>query len=111
MPFFRLAELEDRVVSPQYSTAHGPTVTGAKIEVGRYRYPPGTGATPHSHPNEQVIVVLRGRMRFRVGGDERVVGPGDAVLVPAGVLHGGTALDEEAEIVSAKDLVEGRGHA
>jgi quercetin dioxygenase-like cupin family protein len=110
MPFYRLTELDDRTVSPQYSTAHGPTVTGAKIEVGRYRYPAGTGAVRHTHPNEQIMVVLSGRLRFRVADEERLLLPGDAVLIPSGTPHECEAVAEDVEVVSAKDLVEGRGH-
>ncbi len=42
----------------------------------------------HSHPHEQISVVISGRMKFIVDGEEREVGPGEIVLVPSGVEHG-----------------------
>jgi len=38
MPFYNWSEMERSVISPQYSTAEGPTIKGGKIEVGRYRF-------------------------------------------------------------------------
>ena len=49
----------------------------------------------HRHGDAvQVTVVLEGRLRLTVGGVERVLGPGDYVVVPPGVLHGGEALED-----------------
>lgn len=56
MPFYNWSQMERSVISPQYSTAEGPTIKGFKIEVGRYRLAAGTGAKPHRHPEEQVII-------------------------------------------------------
>ena len=87
MPFYKWSQMERSVISPHYSTAEGPTIKGNKIEVGRYRYAAGSGAKPHQHLEEQVINVLAGKVRVRVGGEEGILGPGDAVLVPANTEH------------------------
>lgn len=107
MPFFRWGNMERTVVSPHYSTATGPTIKGAKIEVGRYRYAAGTGANPHRHPEEQVITILEGRLRIRVGTEERIVGPGEAVHIPPNVEHEAWTVDGEAEVLSCKNIVAG----
>lgn len=41
----------------------------------------------HSHPHEQVGIVIRGRALFIVGGEERMLGPGDLYSIPGGVKH------------------------
>jgi len=105
MPFHNWSQMERSVISPQYSTAEGPTIKGAKIEVGRYRLAAGTGAKPHRHPQEQVINVLAGKLRVRVGDEERILGPGDAALIPANTEHEAWTVDGEAEILSCKDIV------
>ena len=47
---------------------------------------PGTPATPHSLTREEVFVVLAGRARVRIGDAAAdPAGPGDAIVVPAGV--------------------------
>jgi len=52
-----------------------------------------------------VINVLSGRVRVRVGGEERVLGPGDAALIPPNTEHEASAVDGEVEILSCKDIV------
>ena len=56
----------------------------------RDRVPAGWALPPHRHAHEsETIVVAAGRLWMRVDGDERVLGPGDSVHVPANVLHEG----------------------
>ena len=104
MPFYHWSEMARSVISPHYSTAEGPTIKGGKIEVGRYRYAVGTGAKPHKHPEEQVINVLLGRLRVRVGEEEHLLGPGDAVLIPPNTEHEAWTVDSEVEIISCKNI-------
>ena len=104
MPFSRWSELADETITPKYLTTHGATVNGGKLSVGLYKIPAGTGAKPHAHPNEQVIAVTKGRMRFRLGNEERVLGAGEVVLVPPEVEHQTEAL-EDVEFFNCKDLV------
>jgi quercetin dioxygenase-like cupin family protein len=44
----------------------------------------GTGVhvEPHSHSNEQIVWMLKGKMEFRLGSEQRVCGPGDVVVIP-----------------------------
>ncbi len=50
--------------------------------------PGGFVAGAHVHPNqEERFDVLEGTVRFRVDGQERDAGPGQTVVVPAGVRH------------------------
>jgi quercetin dioxygenase-like cupin family protein len=92
--------MQRSAISPQYSTAEGPTIKGTKIEVGRYRFAAGTGAKPHKHPDEQLINVVSGKFRVRVGGEERILGAGDAV-------HEASTVDGEVEVISCKNIVGG----
>jgi quercetin dioxygenase-like cupin family protein len=49
---------------------------------------PGGDVPPHLHPlQEERFTVLEGRFRFTAGSREVLAGPGDEVLVPAGVKH------------------------
>lgn len=108
MPFYRFDELPSETISPDYSTAAGGTVTGAKIEVGLYRMPAGTGAAPHRHPNEQIVYILRGRVRARIGQQSQDVSAGGVIHIPPGTVHEIQAL-EDTQFISSKDLVEGKG--
>ena len=68
---------------PAYSTAHGPCVEGDRMIVGLMRMNAGTGAEPHSHPNEQWIYVLEGTFHANIDGKEFDVKPGSVVYIPA----------------------------
>jgi len=39
----------------------------------------GVHVDPHSHANEQIVWMLKGKMEFRLGSEQRVCGPGDVV--------------------------------
>ena len=39
----------------------------------------GVHVEPHSQANEQIVWMLKGKMEFRLGSEQRVCGPGDVV--------------------------------
>src|SRR5262245_24877 len=45
------------------------------------------GGGVHSHPNEQIVWMLKGKMEFRLGTEQQICGQGDVVVVPGGVEH------------------------
>jgi quercetin dioxygenase-like cupin family protein len=47
----------------------------------------GVHVEPHSHANEQIVWMLKGKMEFRLGTEQRVCSPGDVVVIPAGAEH------------------------
>jgi quercetin dioxygenase-like cupin family protein len=53
----------------------------------------------HSHPHEQVGLILKGRATFFVGGEEKTLGPGDMYRAPGGVRHRVVALDEPVQVI------------
>jgi len=52
----------------------------------------------HSHPHEQLVYIVRGRIRFEHPGGVFIVGPGDSFLVPGNVEHQASAL-EDSEVL------------
>ena len=105
---FNLGTVAEIMGGPVYSTAHGPCVEGERMMVGLMRMKAGTGAEPHSHPNEQWIYVLEGTFRVTVGGTPVEAGPGAIVYVPANTVHDGHATSE-ADVVffTVKDASHG----
>jgi quercetin dioxygenase-like cupin family protein len=47
----------------------------------------------HSHPHEQVGMVVEGRAVFHIGGEEKTLGPGDMYRIPGNVRHRVAALE------------------
>ena len=91
---FDLAALDKIMGGPDYSTANGACVEGDRMIVGLMRMAAGTGAEPHSHPNEQWIYILEGTFRANIGGREVEAPAGSVVYIPADVVHSGQATPE-----------------
>jgi quercetin dioxygenase-like cupin family protein len=60
---------------------------------------PHAAVAEHAHPHEQVGLVVRGRVVFTIGGEERTLGPGDLFRIPGGVKHKVLTLDEPTQIL------------
>jgi quercetin dioxygenase-like cupin family protein len=52
---------------------------------------PGAEVARHSHPHEQLGLILSGSMTMVVGGEAHECGPMDGFVMPGGVEHSGTA--------------------
>ena len=74
-------------------------IWGDRLMVCRLRFKPHVVTTVHSHPHEQITLVERGRVRFMIGGNERVVKAGDVLHFPSDLVHGATMLDEEVVLI------------
>ena len=105
---FDLARLGAIDAGTGYSTAHGPVVEGERIQVGLIRMPRGTGARPHTHPNEQWIYVIQGTLETEVDGVKARVPPGSLIYIPANIVHSAVATpDEDVIFFTAKDMAHG----
>ncbi|HZA49938.1 MAG TPA: cupin domain-containing protein [Myxococcaceae bacterium] len=104
--FFSWSDLKSDFITPKYSSGRGPTVSGRRIEVAYMFYPGGTRATPHSHPNEQIQVALKGRVTATIAGQRATFGAGEGVLFPSGVEHG-VEIVEDYTTINCKDIVPG----
>jgi quercetin dioxygenase-like cupin family protein len=69
--------------------------SGERATIAFTTLDPGHDPSPHSHPHEQIVYILAGRVRFFVGDEETVAGPGDMLVVPAGVEHWAQTIGEE----------------
>ena len=55
---------------------------------------PHSVVAEHSHPHEQVGMVLEGRAIFFIGGEEKTLSKGDMYRIPGHVKHRVVALEE-----------------
>ena len=95
---FDLAKVNQILGGPDYSTAAGACVEGDRMIVGLMRMAAGTGAEPHSHPNEQWIYILEGTFQAKIGDKQLEAKPGSVLYVPANIVHSGKAT-READVV------------
>jgi quercetin dioxygenase-like cupin family protein len=64
----------------------------------RHSMKQGWVGTRHSHPHEQMVYVVSGRIRFEHPGGVVVAGAGDSFLVPGNVEHQASAM-EDSEVL------------
>lgn len=71
------------------------------LTVGKCYVNPLEKNPPHSHPNcDEVLHVLRGRIRHRLGEEYIEMAAGDTISIPRGVIHNAKNLgDTEAEFI------------
>jgi quercetin dioxygenase-like cupin family protein len=65
-----------------------------KMMVAQVNFLKGDGVPAHRHDNEQYTYVITGALRFLFGeaqDEEVVVGAGEIVLIPSGLLHSASA--------------------
>jgi len=72
------------------------TAAGTNLMLSVVRLEPHSVVTDHSHPHEQMGILLEGTLEFTVGGVTRLLGPGDMWRIPGGVVHRVRALDQPA---------------
>jgi quercetin dioxygenase-like cupin family protein len=74
-------------------------VKGEHAMVARFVLDEGLDVTPHVHHNEQITIILEGRLLVRIGTigsdetREEVLGPGEVIALPPFVPHGFLALE------------------
>jgi len=74
-------------------------VVGERIMIVRFRFIPFLVTPEHTHPHEQMSLVISGRVRFFIEGEERIASPGDVLHFPSNCLHGATMMDEEVVLI------------
>src|SRR2546428_10950567 len=109
MPVYDIRQLKEEFVTPQHSSAFGSLITGERIELGLLLYKVGKGAKEHAHPQEQILLLLKGRARLTLGAEVFDLGPGLAAPIPTHVPHS-LSVREFAEVFIAKSIVGGAGH-
>jgi quercetin dioxygenase-like cupin family protein len=89
MSFLDISDVPEKEIVPGYRArfVHSESMSLAYWEVDH-----GAGLPEHSHPHEQVANVLEGKFELTVGGETRVLEPGQVAVIPSGVPHGGKAL-------------------
>ena len=49
----------------------------------------------HDHPFDQTAYIAQGKIKFTVGDEEFILGPGETLQIPAGVPHKGWVMGDE----------------
>jgi len=63
------------------------TFAGEKVMLSIVEFDPGSVVEWHSHPNEQMGLLLEGEAEFFIGEERHTVRPGGMWRIPGGVRH------------------------
>lgn len=70
------------------------TAAGQQMMLSLAEFEPHAVVEAHSHPHEQIGIVVAGRATFYVGDEQKLLGPGDMYFIPGGVTHRVVATEE-----------------
>jgi quercetin dioxygenase-like cupin family protein len=96
-PGFKRIEVQDRDLS----------IPGRHAVQARAEFEPGGIAARHTHPGEELSVVLEGQLLLEVDGQPaRTIKAGESFFIPAGVVHAGKNTGGGKAVVLATYIVE-----
>lgn len=100
VPGFGSAELSTRLVRATEEVREGIDMPNCEAQLFVFGYPAHHIASAHSHEETRITLVRSGRASFSLGGSTVDFGPGDVVLIPAGVVHGFEAAGEDPFLIA-----------
>ncbi|HQU93279.1 MAG TPA: cupin domain-containing protein [Pyrinomonadaceae bacterium] len=74
-------------------------VVGENVMMVRFTFEPFLVTPEHTHPHEQMTLVVQGKVKFLIEGEAKIVSPGDVLHFPPHNRHGATMLDEEVVLI------------
>ena len=87
-----------KLFSPEKGLSRQVLAYSNELMLVRHLMEKGWIGARHSHPHEQLVYVISGHLRFSGGGSAFNVRTGDSFVVPGGMEHQASAL-EESEVL------------
>ncbi|APE17876.1 MULTISPECIES: cupin domain-containing protein [Mycobacteriaceae] len=84
-----------------------PLLVGDGYQMFDVRAPQSSGPPPHQHPWDESYVVLEGELWVSRGGEEATLQVGEAIRVPAGVVHAYRVLSDGARWITTSSCPGG----
>ncbi|HUT64073.1 MAG TPA: cupin domain-containing protein [Anaerolineae bacterium] len=95
--FFHASDLESEIIEGNVERV---IYSGEHLQAIEYHFPPNKHFPAHKHEkNEQMGYLISGKMGFIVGGEKKIINPGDYYHAPMGVEHSAWTLDEPAVLL------------
>ena len=73
------------------------TAAGEKMMLSLVEFEPRSVVLPHSHPHEQMGMLLAGELTFTIGDETRTLHVGEMWRIPGGVVHSAVAGNEPVQ--------------
>ncbi len=91
MPFIALSTIEEKEIAKGFHAkfAHTENMTAAF-----WRVEAGAELPTHTHPHEQISIVISGKFEMVLGGEKQILDEGMIAIIPSNVEHGGRAITD-----------------
>jgi quercetin dioxygenase-like cupin family protein len=96
MYFHNISERDSKELA---SGIHARTFWGEKMLVAIVDLDSQTQLPNHSHPHEQVGIILEGKLEFTIDGQTRILAPGDVYTIPGNVEHEAKTLEQPVKVM------------
>ncbi len=96
-----LANLSELTPIQVWEGVRARRVQGDRLTLAIVELDPGTIVPEHRHPHEQNGLVITGQITFRVGSEERVLGPGGTWRILGDTPHWAQAGPDGAVVIDA----------
>ncbi len=73
-------------------------ITGQNVMIARVLLAQGAHVPMHSHPNEHVVYILEGALKFVLEDREIIVRAGEVLCIPANLPHEAFALEDTIDL-------------
>jgi len=88
-------------------TRHDLATPGREAVLVRVEFPPGTATPRHTHPGDEIGVVLEGEFVVELEGKPAMtLKAGDSYFVPAGTVHAGKHAGKTATVALSTYIIE-----
>ncbi len=84
MPFINPEERDPKEIFPGVTIK---TLWGEHVMLSFVHFQPYSEVPPHSHPHEQMGLLLSGELVFTIGGETKIVRQGECWWVPSHTVH------------------------
>jgi unsaturated pyranuronate lyase len=102
-----LVDLSDVPLRRIWDGVAARSIDGERLTLAVVELDPGSVVPEHRHEYEQLGLLLRGSMTFRIGDETRELSPGATWRVPSNVAHEVTVGPDGAEVIDVFAPVRG----
>ena len=96
------ALVTDWATVPVVQTAPGikrQMIVGQNMTMCRFTFDPLVVTPEHTHPHEQMTLIVKGKVQFTIEGEVKILPAGTVMHFPPNNRHGATMLDEEVVLI------------
>jgi quercetin dioxygenase-like cupin family protein len=94
-------DLEPRAAKRLFEGVQTRTFWGERMLVSLLEFAPNSHVPDHTHPHEQVGIVVEGELYMTIAGVTRLMKAGESYVIPGNVPHSGRTGNKWAKVFDA----------